>query len=123
MQKELLIPIEDFSDYNDARVIFLIPNITESKVTLGLLMSQLIKDQINHRDRITNRTQFFYISNEDVETGLYNGEILDTVLYPLEGIYDVYRILADINGNLYLQWARDINASAYVPPYEMEDAQ
>ena len=103
MQKELLIPIEDFSDYNDARVIFLIPNITESKVTLGFLITQLIKDRINHRDRITNRTQFFYISNEDIDTGLYNGEILDTVLYSLDGVYYVYRILADTNGNLYLQ--------------------
>jgi hypothetical protein len=120
MQKELLIPIEDFSDYNDVRAIFLIPNITESKVTLGFLMTQLIKDQINHRDRITNRTQFFYISNEDIDTGLYNGEILDTVLYSLDGVYDVYRILADTNGNLYLQWARDINADAYVPPYQLD---
>lgn len=123
MQKELLIPIEDFIDYNDARVIFLIPNITESKVTLGFLMAQLIKDQINHLSRITNRTQFFYISNADIDTGLYNGEILDTVLYSLDGVYDVYRILADINGNLYLQWVRDINADAYVPPYEMGDVQ
>jgi len=118
MQKELLMPIEDFSDYNDARIIFLIPNITESKVTLGFIMTQLIKDQINHRDRITNKTQFFYISNEDIDTGLYNGEILDSVLYPLEGMYDIYRILADIDGKLYLQWARDINADAYIPPYE-----
>ena len=118
MQKELLLPVKDFSDYNDNRIIFLIPDATESKVALGFIMSQLIKDQINHRDRITNKTHFFYISNEDIDTGLYNGEILDTVLYPLEGKYDIYRILVDIDGKLYLQWARDINASAYVPPYE-----
>lgn len=114
----LLICIDDFNDYNDDKIIFLIPDVNESKATLGFIMAKLIKDQISHRDRIINKTHFFYISNEDVQTGLYNGEILDTTLYPLNGIYKVYRILADIDGNLYMQWARNINADAYVPPYE-----
>jgi hypothetical protein len=116
--KRLLLFINDFSDYNDDKIIFLIPDVYESKATLGFIMTKLIKDQINHRDHITNKTHFFYISNEDVQTGLYNGEILDTTLYPLNGIYKVYRILADTDGNLYLQWARNINADAYIPPYE-----
>lgn len=118
MSKYLLQWIEDFSDYNDDHIIFLIPDTDESEITHGFIKAKLIRDRINHRDRITNKTHFFYISNEDIETGFSSGETLDTIAYTLNGIYQVYRILADEEGNLYMQWCRDINTDEYIPPYE-----
>lgn len=122
VHKGLLFRIEDFSDYNDLHYIFMLPTIQESALTRRNVYEKLAKDRIGHLYEFNNDINFFYISNEEVMVGYRDGETLSSILDIVDGTWNVYAVLSDTEGQLYLQWRDVYNADAYVPPWEEEPA-
>lgn len=120
IHKGLLFRLEDFSDYNDLHYIFMLPTVQESSLTRQNVFEKLTKDRIGHLYEFNNKVSFFYISNEEFMIGYRDGETLSSILDVVDGTWNVYAILSDLEGQLYLHWRDEYNADAYVPPWKEE---